>query len=105
MIVDPDYRLSSLQEVESKLTQEEAEYRSWRLCTGNKMIKGAKRPRNSFCKARECSYEQCGMYTLLCEFKQCAGCATLLKKRRYCNRACQKRDWVQHRISCGWFGV
>ena len=32
----------SLQEVESQLTQEEAEYRSWRLCTGNKMIKEAK---------------------------------------------------------------
>lgn len=105
LIVDGDFRLNHLQEMEDRMLSSEAERRSWRLCAGNRLLSAAKRPQSSSSKARECSHEECGMYTLLCEFKQCAGCATSHKKQRYCNRACQKRDWALHRSSCGWFNV
>jgi len=105
LIVDADFRLNHLQELEERMLPSDAERLSWRLCAGNRLLTSAKRPQSSSAKARECSHDECGMYTLLCEFKQCAGCATSHKKQRYCNRACQKRDWALHRSSCGWFNV
>ena len=82
LIVDGDFRLNHLQEMEDRMLSSEAERRSWRLCAGNRLLSAAKRPQSSSSKARECSHEECGMYTLLCEFKQCAGCATSHKKQR-----------------------
>ena len=105
LIVDADFRLTHLQELEEGMQAWEADRRSWRLCAGNRLLAAAKRPQGSATKARECSHDDCGMYTLLCEFKQCAGCASTHKKQRYCNRACQKLDWSLHRASCGWFSV
>lgn len=105
LIVDAEFRLNHLHELEDRMSPCDAERRSWRLCAGNRLLSSAKRPQSSSTKARECSHDDCGMYTLLCEFKQCAGCATSHKKQRYCNRACQKRDWALHRSSCGWFNV
>jgi TPR repeat protein len=82
LIVDADFRLNHLQELEERMLAVEAERLSWRLCAGNRLLTTAKRPQSSSTKARECSHEECGMYTLLCEFKQCAGCATSHKKQR-----------------------
>lgn len=82
LIVDGDFRLNHLQELEDRMQPCDAERRSWRLCAGNRLLSSAKRPQSSLTKARECSHEECGMYTLLCEFKQCAGCATSHKKQR-----------------------
>lgn len=82
LIVDGDFRLNHLQEMEDIMLPSEAERRSWRLCAGNRLLAAAKRPQSRSSKARECSHEECGMYTLLCEFKQCAGCATSHKKQR-----------------------
>jgi len=82
LIVDGDFRLNHLQEMEDRMLPCESERRSWRMCAGNRLLSSAKRPQSSSSKARECSHEECGMYTLLCEFKQCAGCATSHKKQR-----------------------
>mmetsp|Transcript_39389 Transcript_39389/g.92714 ORF Transcript_39389/g.92714 Transcript_39389/m.92714 type:complete len:90 (+) Transcript_39389:1-270(+) len=81
----------------------EAEELSWRLCAANRFLSTARRPRCRASKPRECSRADCGMYTLVCEFKQCAGCAALQRKKRYCTRACQRRDWATHRNECGWY--
>lgn len=82
LIVDADFRLNHLQELEERMLPSDAERLSWRLCAGNRLLTSAKRPQSSSAKARECSHDECGMYTLLCEFKQCAGCATSHKKQR-----------------------
>jgi len=105
LIVEGEFRVMNLEGEEKLLLPSDAERRSWKMCVGNRLLSSAKRPQSSWSKARECSHEDCGMYTLLCEFKQCAGCASSQKKQRYCNRACQKRDWNHHRSSCGWFNV
>ena len=82
LIIDGEFRLNHLQELEDRLQSNDAERRSWRLCAGNRLLSAAKRPQSTSMRARECSHEECGMYTLLCEFKQCAGCASSHKKQR-----------------------
>jgi len=82
LIVEGEFRVVNLEGEERLIQPCDAERRSWKMCVGNRLLTSCKRPHSSWSKARECSHEDCGMYTLLCEFKQCAGCATSHKKQR-----------------------